>query len=317
MISAVCIFEIQPFFGKVVKQSMNQFTIKDLEHLSGIKAHTIRIWEQRYSFLKPERTQTNIRYYNNDHLKMILNISLLNKYGYKISHIDRMSEDDIRQKILTLSQVQAQEEHKVNLLIQCMVDVDMHCFEQLLNQCIKESGIDKAITQVIFPFLERIGMLWVTNHIHPAQEHLVSNVVRQKLILGIDRLPLPEANRPAILMFLPEGELHEIGLLFMHYILRSHGNHILYVGANIPLKDVAAIVNATRVCCLYSHLTAASEKYPLEKFLTQLPLKIPGTPAIISGSLLERYSKTPPAGIQFVRSISEAVQATNNILFKI
>jgi DNA-binding transcriptional MerR regulator len=296
---------------------MNQFTIKDLEHLSGIKAHTIRIWEQRYSFLKPERTETNIRYYNNDHLKLILNIALLNKYGYKISHIDKMSVDDMRQKILTLNTTEAQEENRINLLIQCMVDVDMHGFEQLLNQYIREYNVDKAIMQIVFPFLERIGLLWVTNHIHPAQEHLVSNVIRQKIILGIDKLPLADASKPIILMFLPEGELHEIGLLFMQYVLKMHGHNVLYVGANIPLKDVAAICNSVKVSCLYSHLTSASEKFPIERFLTQLPLKVPKTPLIVSGSLLERYSKTPPAGIQFVRSIPEALNSVNSILFKI
>jgi len=295
---------------------MNQFTIKDLENLSGIKAHTIRIWEQRYSFLRPERTETNIRYYNNDQLKTILNIALLNKYGYKISHIDRMSSDDIRQKILTLSVPEAIEENKINQLIQCMVDVDMHGFESALTQYMREYGVEKAVLHIIFPFLVKIGMLWVTNHIHPAQEHLVSNIIRQKLLLAIDRLPIPDAARPSVLMFLPEGELHEIGLLFMQYILKNNGQNILYVGANIPLKDVAAIVNVSKVGCLYTHLTAASEKFPLERFLNQTPLKIPRTPLVVSGSLLERYAKTPPQGVYFVKSISDTLNTINNLLFK-
>lgn len=296
---------------------MNQFTIKDLENLSGIKAHTIRIWEQRYSFLKPDRTDTNIRYYNNEHLKLILNIALLNKYGFKISHIDKMSAEDMRQKILSLSMVEAQEQNRINQLIQCMVDIDMQNFEVLLNQYIKDNSIDKAVTQIIFPFLERIGLLWVTNHIHPAQEHLVSNLIRQKIILAIDKLSIPESLSPTVLLFLPEGELHEIGLLFMHYIFKLNGFNVLYIGANIPLKDVAAIVNATNIACMYSHLTAASERYPLEKFLTQLPLKIPKVPAIISGTLIERYSKNPPHGIKFVKSIPEALNALNAICLKI
>lgn len=294
---------------------MNQFTIKDLEHLSGIKAHTIRVWEQRYSFLTPQRTETNIRYYNNEHLKLILNIALLNKYGFKISHIDKMNEDDIRQKIMTLSHTEAQEENKINQLIECMVDVDMQNFEALLDKYIKENSVEKAVLQIIYPFLERIGMLWVTNNIHPAQEHLVSNVIRQKLIIAIDQLPLVNSNKPALLMFLPEGELHEIGLIFMHYILRSKGIKILYVGANIPLNDVVAIVNATKVAGLYCHLTSASEKFPLEKFLSKLTLKLPHMPAIISGSLLDRYSKNPPQGVQFVRSLSDAISMVEKILF--
>src|SRR6476660_7968351 len=159
---------------------MNAFTIKDLENLSGIKAHTIRIWEQRYNFLKPQRTFTNIRYYSNDELKTILNIALLNKYGYKISHIDKMSPEEIREKILSLNQQEAQQERIVNDLIRNMVDLDMEAFEQTLDNYILARGIERSILQIIFPFMERIGVLWMTNHINPAQEHLVSNIVRQK-----------------------------------------------------------------------------------------------------------------------------------------
>src|SRR5919106_6009807 len=122
---------------------MSAFTIKDLENLSGIKAHTIRIWEQRYSFLRPQRTSTNIRYYTNEELKMVLNISLLNKYGYKISHIDRMSVNEIKEKILSLSQAQAQQERLINELVQYMIDLDPDSFEATLNNYIFSRGIEK------------------------------------------------------------------------------------------------------------------------------------------------------------------------------
>ena len=156
---------------------MNAFTIKDIENLSGIKAHTIRIWEQRYSFLNPQRTGTNIRFYTNDELKTVLNISLLNKYGYKISHIDRMSANEIREKILMLSVAQAQQERICNELIQYMVDLDINSFESTLENFIHARGIEKTITQIIFPFLDRIGILWVTDHINPAQEHLAAQTL--------------------------------------------------------------------------------------------------------------------------------------------
>ncbi|MDO9156300.1 MAG: MerR family transcriptional regulator, partial [Sediminibacterium sp.] len=135
---------------------MNAFTIKDLENLSGIKAHTIRIWEQRYTFLNPQRTETNIRYYSGDELKTVLNIALLNKYGFKISHIDKMSTAEMREKTLSLNQAQAQIERMVNELISCMVDMKIEEFEMLLDGYIKSKGIEKTIPQIIFPFLERI-----------------------------------------------------------------------------------------------------------------------------------------------------------------
>ena len=138
---------------------MDAFTIKDLENLTGIKAHTIRIWEQRYRFLKPQRTQTNIRYYTNEELKTLLNISLLNKYGFKISHIDRMTVEEIREKINTLSDAQAQQERVINDLVQAMVDLDLERIEKALAGFIATKGMERTVLQIIFPFLEKIGIL--------------------------------------------------------------------------------------------------------------------------------------------------------------
>ena len=188
---------------------MNSFTIKDLENLSGVKAHTLRIWEQRYHFLKPSRTFTNIRYYSNEELKTILNIALLNKYGYKISHIDKMSEVEIREKILSLTQQQAQQERIVNELVKFMVDLDMESFENTLSSYIVARGIERTITQIIFQYLEKVGILWMTNHINPAQEHLVTNIIRQKLIVGIEGINSPLKSNKSVLLFLPENEYHE------------------------------------------------------------------------------------------------------------
>ena len=170
---------------------MNSFTIKDIENLSGIKAHTIRIWEQRYSFLKPQRTDTNIRYYSSNEVKTILNIALLNKYGFKISHIDKMNEAELKEKILSLTGTLAQQERIVNELIQHMIDLDIDEFEKILDNYILARGIEKTILQIIFPYLEKIGILWLTDHINPAQEHLVTNIIRQKLIVGIEGVATP------------------------------------------------------------------------------------------------------------------------------
>src|SRR4051812_16489969 len=165
---------------------MNAFTIKDIENLSGVKAHTIRIWEQRYNFLKPQRTGTNIRYYTNEELKTILNIALLNKYGFKISHINKMSWGEINQKLVSLSHHYAQQERIVNELISNMVDLELEVFEEIVDAEIYSKGIEKTINDIVFPFLEKIGILWVTNNINVAQEHLVTNIIRQKLLVGID-----------------------------------------------------------------------------------------------------------------------------------
>ena len=292
---------------------MNVFTIKDLENLSGIKAHTIRIWEQRYNFLKPNRTGTNIRYYCNQELKTILNISLLNKYGYKISHIGRMSEQELKNKILLLSGNEAQQERIINELLAHMIDLNIELFEELLTKYILMKGIDKTINQIIFPFLHRIGILWMTNHIHPAQEHLVTNIVRQKLIVGIEATVTHRRIDKSVLLFLPEGEHHELGLLYVHYLLKNHGVNVLYLGSDIPLEDIGFVCKFKSPDYLYTHLTCIAGSFNFEKFLTQLTQQIPGMPLVISGQLAHARMKSIPEGVSFRRSLPEVLEFIANL----
>lgn len=287
---------------------MNAFTIKDLENLTGVKAHTIRIWEQRYSFLKPQRTDTNIRYYNNEELKTILNIALLNKYGYKISHIDRMTEDEMREKIVSLANAQAQQERIINELIQFMIDMKLEDYEDLLDSYIQTRGIEKTINQIIFPFMERIGVLWITDHINPAQEHLVSNIIRQKLIVGIETVNPHIRIGKTVLLFLPEGEYHELGLLFIQYLLKSRGIYTLYLGANVPLDDVAYVVNIKKPDYLYTHLTSVSNSFSFDRFLGHVTRSFESVPVIISGRLTQGYEKKVSSRITFKRSLSEVME---------
>lgn len=292
---------------------MNIFTIKDLENLSGIKAHTIRIWEQRYNFLKPCRTETNIRYYCSEELKILLNISLLNKYGYKISHIDKMSEQELRSKIISLTDTEARQERLVNELIAHMIDLDIERFEQVLDNYVVMHGIDRAITQIIFPFLHRIGILWITNHIQPAQEHLVSNIIRQKLVVGIEgAMPIRQVQR-TILLFLPEGEYHELGLLYVHYLLRSHGSRVLYLGCDMPLKDVEFVSKYKQPDFLYTHLTGIAGNFNLERFISEVSRRIPDIPLVVSGQLARVHSKKVPPGVNFKRSLSEVLEFVASI----
>jgi MerR family transcriptional regulator, light-induced transcriptional regulator len=263
---------------------MNDFTIRDLENLSGIKAHTIRVWEQRYSFLRPKRTETNIRYYSNEELKIILNIALLNKYGYKISQLDKMNEVELRQKVLGLNSVEAVQDRVVYELIQGMIDLDMDKFEAALDSFIFSRGIDKAITQIIFPFLERVGILWVTDGINPAQEHLVSNIIRQKIVVGIDSMISHVQSGKSVLLFLPEGEHHELGLLYAWYLLRARGVKALYLGADVPVKDLEFVVKAKKPDFIYMHLTTRPRYFSLEKFLERVGAHMPGTAVVISGN---------------------------------
>lgn len=292
---------------------MNAFTIKDLENLSGIKAHTIRIWEQRYSFLKPQRTGTNIRYYSNDELKTILNIALLNKYGYKISHIDKMSTGEVEAKILALTQTEAQQAKLVNEMLRAMIDVDMVTFEALVDEQVQSRDIDRVIMQVIFPFLEKIGILWLTNHIIPAQEHLVSNIIRQKLIAGIEKIRSYTTTNKTALLFLPEGEHHELGLLFSHYLFKKHGLTILYMGADCPVKDVAFVIGRKKPDFVFTHLISMPANFSFDKFISGIASASQNIPVIISGQLEHHYKKISHSNILYKQSLGDVMEYISSL----
>jgi DNA-binding transcriptional MerR regulator len=281
------------------------FTIKDIENLSGIKAHTIRIWEQRYSFLKPKRSDTNIRYYTNDELKIILNIALLNKYGYKISHINEMGCEAIFENVLSLTDAAAKANITVNRLLECMVAFDVELFEKILNNYILASGIEKTIIQIIYPFLDKVGNLWLTNHINPAQERLVSNVIRQKIIAGIDSLSSKTTSSSIVCLFLPEGEYHELSLLFVAFLLKKKGIPIIYLGANIPFEELKTVTSIKKPVYLYSHVTTAGQSFNFDKFISTLNKDFRNCNTIISGRLTNAYSKKFPQKITFMKSLGE------------
>lgn len=286
---------------------MPSYTIKDLEQISGIKAHTIRIWEQRYGFLQPQRTETNIRSYSADELKVILNVSLLNKYGYKISHINKMSSAEIEDKIFGLNHLDAEKERVVNALIKDMVSLDMLSFERQLDNYIAQKGVEKTITEIIFCFLERVGVLWITNHINPAQEHLASNIVRQKIILGIEKLPKMYNNAKLIVLFMPEGEYHEIGLLFVHFLLKSKGYNVDYLGTNVPIVDLKYLTEYKKVDYLYAHITAPTRGFKMNKFMEQLGQINKDIPMILTGQMMQEYKGSVPGNIRVLQSLSETM----------
>lgn len=286
---------------------MSSYTIKDLEKISGIKAHTIRIWEQRYKFLQPQRTETNIRSYSAEELKVILNVSLLNKYGFKISHIDKMSSEQMEEKIMALSQLDAQKERVVNALIKEMVGLNMVAFERQLDLYIGQKGIEKTITEIIFPYLERVGILWVTNHINPAQEHLATNIVRQKIILGIEKLPPLVNYTKRIVLFMPEGEYHELGILYVHFLLKQRGVYVDYLGANVPMVDLKYLTEMRKIDYLYCHITSPAKNFKLDKFFSNLATINPQTPIILSGQLIQEFKGKIASNIQLKRSLAETI----------
>ncbi len=287
---------------------MSTYSIKDLEQVSGIKAHTIRIWEQRYNFLQPLRTDTNIRTYNASELKIILNVSLLNKYGFKISHIDKMTPEQMEEKILSLNQLDAVKERVINGLIKEMVSLNMGSFEKQLDIYIGQKGIERTVLEIVFPFLERVGVLWMTNHVNPAQEHLATNLLRQKLILGIEKLPAVLNQDTNVILFMPEGEHHEIGLLLVYFLLKQQGVFVNYLGANVPLRDLAFLNGIKKPEYIFCHITSPSKLFKLDRFITHLGQMTNATPVLLSGQLIKDYKGKLADNINVKISLTEVLQ---------
>jgi DNA-binding transcriptional MerR regulator len=234
---------------------MGAYSIKDLEQLSGIKAHTIRMWEQRYGVVEPQRTETNIRFYDDTQLKHLLNIALLSKHGYKISKISKLSPKEFTSAIEQLYEQTLLHETDVildldaNDLMVSMIDMDEEKFHRIYENSVKNNGFEKTITGLVYPFLEKVGILWTIGQINPAQEHFMSCLIRQKIIAGIDRLPTSKDGKK-FLLFLPEGEHHEIGLLMANYLLKKKGARVYFMGQNLPSKDIKRCIETVQPSCV-------------------------------------------------------------------
>lgn len=223
---------------------MSFYQISDLEQLTGIKAHTIRIWEKRYNLIKPHRSETNIRFYDDQQLKKILNVSTLINHGFKISTVSKFSVIEIEKNILSinLNEKTSTNEVFVNDLTIAMIELYEINFEKSISNAILKFGVFDAMVNVIYPFLNKVGLLWNINKTMPFQEHFASNLIKQKLHSLIDNLP-HKKSKHTYLLFLPENEFHEIGLLFSNYILRAKGIKTIYLGQNVPYQNIETAIH--------------------------------------------------------------------------
>lgn len=278
---------------------MSTYSIKDLEQLSGIKAHTLRIWEQRYNFLEPKRTETNIRYYNDEDLKLILNVSLLRENGFKISKIADMSDRQMSDAILRITEKSSSHADQIHSLVMAMIDLDEERFEKIMSANILQHGFENTMLQLIYPFLTKIGVLWQTGSITPSQEHFISNLIRQKLIVAIDGCYVSnkEVNH-RYLLFLPEGELHELSLLFAYYICKSRKNKVVYLGQNVPYQDLISTYEIYKPDFLISIFTTTPNQTKVQQYVKKLGEDFPNSNVLLSGYQVVGQDLSLPENVQ-------------------
>jgi DNA-binding transcriptional MerR regulator len=284
---------------------MGTYSIKELEQLSGIKAHTIRIWEKRHNLIKPLRTNSNIRFYSDEDLKKIINVSLLNTNGLKISSIARMSDEELSQKVLEFGESKNQSRIYIDQLVTSMIDLDEDKFEEILLTLEQKYGFEAAVTETIYPFLDKIGLLWQTGNITPAHEHFISNLIRQKIIVAVASLPSTSKSTIRAVLFLPENELHEIGLLFYHYIARKCGFKTYYLGQSVPHNDLKIVCAIHRPHLLITSLTSNPSPDAINKYMELLSTDFHASKILASGAVLRRSSFRFPSNLKFFNTALE------------
>ena len=263
---------------------MSSYSIKDLEQLSGIKAHTLRIWEQRYNIISPKRTDTNIRTYDDLDLKLVLNISLLKDHGYKISEIARLSTEEMYQEVIKISDRQLSYPDQIHALTISMLDLDEERFEKIIRTNSLQFGFENTMIHIIYPFLSRIGTLWITGSVGPAQEHFISNLIRQKLIVAIDgQVNKRGPNGKIYMLFLPEGELHEISLLFANYIIRARNNKVVYLGQSLPFNELVFAYNIHQPDYIFSVITSVPSNHETQMYVNRLATQFPKSHLLLTG----------------------------------
>lgn len=228
---------------------MNQYTISDLEKLSGIRAHTIRMWEQRYNLLTPDRSDTNIRSYNDDQLRKLLNVVTLKNAGEKISKIGALSEEELNARISSIARGRelpgVQYEALINEIVTASLRFDEKGFLSAFTSGVLRYGMHGTYLNIILPALSKVGLFWGASEITPAQEHFTSCLIRQKLCAATDALPEPDTDEHWLLL-LPDDEEHEIGLLFAQYLLKANGKHVIYLGQRVPTDNIELVAEIVK-----------------------------------------------------------------------
>ncbi len=254
----------------------SRFTIKDLENLSGIKAHTIRIWEKRYEILEPKRTDTNIRYYDTENLKKLLNVTLLYKGDHKISKIAKLNDKELNELVKDHLSKGGDDKGYMDSLILSMLNFDQSLFEHTFNRLMAEFSFRHIFIEVFVPLLHKIGIKWQSESITPAHEHFISNLIKQKLQIGIERVQqtVPTNSKSVYVLFLPDNEMHDLGLLYLNYELLINGSQTVFLGSSVPISSLKSLLPIFDSIRFISYFTVRPTPKELETYLKRFKEEI-------------------------------------------
>ena len=289
----------------------NVFSIKDLENLSGIKAHTIRIWEKRYDVLEPMRSDTNIRSYDIKNLQKLLNIVLLHNYGYKISKISKLSQTEINKLVNNIVSEKSAKNHAISTFKMAMMNFDQSLFFNTYNQLLSEKSFREVFYTVFIPLMQEIGFLWQTQTISPAHEHFISYLIKQKLLINTEKVQILEPTKTdnVFVLFLPLNEVHELGLMYLNYEILLKGYQTIYLGESIPTESLLDLKNYYEKLTFVSYLTVEPNQDEIDNYISDIQTKLldnTNHELLLLGRLTQFItSKTLSKNIHIFNSIEE------------
>ena len=254
----------------------NIFSIKDLENISGIKAHTIRIWEKRYNVLAPMRSDTNIRYYDLPNLQKLLNITLLHDHGYKISRIAKIAEEKIPDMVREIITEKSVKNHAISSFKIAMMNFDQTLFFNTYNELLAKKSFREVFYEVIIPLMNEIGLLWQTDTITPAHEHFITYLIKQKLLINTEKLQVLEPTKTdkVFVLYLPSNEIHELGIMYLNYEVLFHGYKTIYLGESIPLESLIDVKKYFDTIVFISYLTVEPNKDEINAYIAKMNAEV-------------------------------------------
>ena len=294
----------------------NNFSIKNLEHLSGIKAHTIRIWEKRYNLFEPERTDTNIRLYNLENLQKLLNVTLLNNNGYKISKIASLSQQEINENVHKLTTNKNADDWSLGLFKLAMINFDQRLFTKTFNDLLEQFSFSEIFKNVFVPLMNELGVLWQTNSISPSHEHFITSLVKQKIHAMCENLQQNSTRRTdrRFVLFLPDNEIHELGLLYLQYEVLNNGFQCVFLGQSVPIESLSNLIDIGEPITFISYFTIEPAQDKIESYLNTFNSEIIeniDSELWILGYQVQFISDEIPDKMRIFSSIGDVVHALN------
>ncbi|MEZ4891445.1 MAG: MerR family transcriptional regulator [Saprospiraceae bacterium] len=297
---------------------MATYSIRDLEKLTGIKAHTIRVWEQRYNLITPMRTETNIRYYTDENLKLLNNIALLYRHGLKISKLAQMSPDDIEAKGAQICRKKNNTNSHIEAITLAALDMDEKAFEDVFFKYVSEHGFEDTMMHLLYPFLDKLRVLWLTSNINLAQEKFICQLIRQKLMCYIDQLPrvAMKSSQENILLFSPEGAVQDFSLLFLQYLIRSRQIQSIYLGSSLVISDLAAAVELLKPDYVMTVIEDPIPRQSVQAYIDEMAACVGDSKMLLTGSQVFVGPLNLPSNAKTFNGMQETIDFLDMLPFQ-